>query len=313
MNKTIEIKIKKMTTKLKLFALLAILSTNLYGQEDTDALFSRLQGVVVQGIHLFNVDGISITAVIYNDEFSTENSTRALTEQFVSAQLSIENIELTASDGSLGFNYYYVSVSTEDIPNIVSNTAYYFVADAVGRLMEFAFTSINKRDVAFERHFVYLFRNGLIPDSILVRNTTMVSSFNFAGRTISLPLQLMGRWITDGRLRTFADGGMDWSVHKTLEDAQATINDRFVITSHRENAEIILDTTVDIFFEGTETTARKKVVRFTDAADAMFTLYYVAAPVRGNYVSAIMSFWTSDQINAESGLPFLLEQVMELR
>jgi hypothetical protein len=41
------------------------------------------------------------------------------------------------------------------------------------------------------------------------------------------------------------------------------------------------------------------------------TIYFVAAPVRKNYVSCVMSFWNNDQINP-SGLTPLLEQVMKL-
>jgi hypothetical protein len=42
------------------------------------------------------------------------------------------------------------------------------------------------------------------------------------------------------------------------------------------------------------------------------TIYFVAAPVRENNVSCVMSFWNNDQINS-SGLSPLLEQVMKLK
>ena len=312
---------KKLTTKFSLFILLAALSLNLYGQ-DSDALFSRLQGIVSQGMFFFDVDGINITAAIFENEFSTENKERRFAEYIERfPDLGIARTGFS-SDSSLGFENYYTFHSFIDVTGLSSNTAYHFVADADGRLVEITFGYINKRDRDFERHFVYLFRNSLIPDSILIRNTTMVSSFNFAGRTISLPLQYMGRWRRVNSLQTFADGQMDWSVHKTLEDAQETISHRFLITSHQEDTELISDTTVDVIFEGVETTARKMEFRFTGMMGAMLrnaggsdilNIYHVVAPVRGNYVSVIMSFYPSDQINQASGLPFLLEQVMELR
>ena len=48
-----------------------------------------------------------------------------------------------------------------------------------------------------------------------------------------------------------------------------------------------------------------------EGSSTILTIYYVSAPVRDNFVSCVMSFWESDQINS-SGLPFLLEQIMEL-
>jgi hypothetical protein len=40
------------------------------------------------------------------------------------------------------------------------------------------------------------------------------------------------------------------------------------------------------------------------------TIYYVAAPVRGNYVSCVLSFWNNDTIT-ENGIAPLLEEVMK--
>jgi hypothetical protein len=42
------------------------------------------------------------------------------------------------------------------------------------------------------------------------------------------------------------------------------------------------------------------------------TIYYVAAPVRENFVGCVMSFWNNDVKNTE-GLPPLLAEVMTLK
>ena len=115
-------------------------------------------------------------------------------------------------------------------------------------------------------------------------------------------------------------GQMNWSVHKDLEDASTTVNNQFVAVTSRGGGRIVSDTIVDVIFEGTETTARKVVYNFTGAKSALLkmegsnqlTSYFVSAAVRDNFVSCVMSFWGSDQINP-SGLPPLLEQVMKLK
>ena len=53
-------------------------------------------------------------------------------------------------------------------------------------------------------------------------------------------------------------------------------------------------------------------IYFTPAPNNKLTVYFVAAPIRGNFVSCVMSFWENDQINP-GRLPPLLEQVMKLK
>ena len=115
-------------------------------------------------------------------------------------------------------------------------------------------------------------------------------------------------------------GQMNWSVHKDLDDATKTVNNQFESIKARKNGKIVADTTVNVIFEGTETTAKKVIYDFTGMTSALvgmsggktLTIYFVAAPVRQNSVSCVMSFWNNDQINP-SGLAPLLEQVMKLK
>ena len=72
-----------------------------------------------------------------------------------------------------------------------------------------------------------------------------------------------------------------------------------------------------VFFnvDGIEITAQKKDADFsTKNCVSEFPQLKIKKKelTRGNFVSCVMSFWESDQINS-SGLPPLLEQVMELR
>ena len=75
-----------------------------------------------------------------------------------------------------------------------------------------------------------------------------------------------------------------------------------------------------MIFEGAEVSARKMTYDFTGITSLLLTIeggkrlniYFIVAPVRNNYVSCVMSFWDTDQIN-KSGLPPLLEKVMSLK
>lgn len=113
---------------------------------------------------------------------------------------------------------------------------------------------------------------------------------------------------------------MNWSMHKSLEDASTTVDNQFTAVTSKKGGRIVSDTIVDVTFEGVETIARKVVYNFTGGKSILLkmegsnklTIYLVSAPVRNNFVSCVMSFWESDQINP-SGLPPLLEQVMRLK
>jgi hypothetical protein len=114
-------------------------------------------------------------------------------------------------------------------------------------------------------------------------------------------------------------GQMNWSVHKNLDDAIKTVNNHFESIKARGNGKVVSDSTVNVIFEGNKTSAKRVIYDFTGVTSVLvgmsggktLTIYFVAAPVRQNYVSCVMSFWNNDQINP-SGLAPLLEQVMKL-
>ena len=298
-----------MNTKIIFFTLVIFLTGSIYGQEN-DNLFSRLQGISNRGIDWFNVDGIEITSQKLDVEFSAKNCAKKF------PQLKIKEKELITSDDLLSFKNYYVYKSQEESQNFFNNMAYYFVESPDKKLIAFTFASINKSNKEFERNFINLVCNNGIPKSIY--NSTEIDSINFAGRKI--PLGNSCRWMGVNNVQCPYYGQMNWSVHKDLEDASLTVNNQFVSISSRKGGKIVSDTTVDVIFEGVETTARRVVYSFTGAKSLLLsmegsktlTIYFVSAPVRNNFVSCVMSFWGSDQINP-SGLPPLLEQVMKLK
>jgi hypothetical protein len=279
-----------------------------YGQFDDD-VFSRLQAISNNGIDFFNVDGLEITSKRTNASFAPKN----ISKEF--KQFKIKKKELIQGDSLLGFQNYYVFKTQEEPKGYHNNISYYFVKDSNNQVVGFTFASINKTDKEFERKFISSVMNNQIPN--FVYNDLQADTIDFAGRKI--PLGANCNWMGVNNIQCRYYGQMNWSVHQNLEDARETVNNQFASMKSRKNGEVVADTTVNILFEGIETKAKKVIYDFTGVTSALvgmsggktLTIYYVASPVRDNYVSCVMSFWNNDQINP-SGLPPLLEQVMKL-
>jgi hypothetical protein len=298
-----------MNIRIIFFTLVVLWTGSISGQENEN-LFARLQGISNRGIDFFNIDGIEITTQKLDVAFSAKTCSKEF------PQFKIKVKELTTSDTILDFRNYYVYKSQEYSQNFFQNISYYFVESPDKKLIAFTFVSINKNNKEFERNFIKLVCNNSIPENIY--HSVEIDSINFAGRKI--PLGKSCRWMGINNVQCPHYGQMNWSVHKDLEDASETVNNQFVSVISRKEGKIVSDTVVNVIFEGAETTARKVVYSFSGAKSLLLkmegsnqlTIYLVSAAVRGNFVSCVMSFWESDQINP-SGLPPLLEQVMKLK
>lgn len=295
--------------KSKLILFFFLLCSLSYGQVD-DNIFSRLQAISNSDIDFFNIDGIEITSHKIYGDFTPKNISKSF------KQFKIKKNELNGGDSLLGIQNYYVFKTQEKPKGIHHNTSYYFIKSSNKSIIGFTFASINKANHEFERKFIKLVVNNQIPDSVY--NNLPLDSIDFAGRKI--PLGGSCHWMGVNNVQCRYYGQMNWSVHKDLEDARKTVNNQFQLVTSQKSGKVVVDTIVNILFEGTETTARKIIYDFTGLRSALLgmsgsktlTIYFVAAAVRDNYVSCVMSFWNNDQINP-SGLPPLLELVMKLQ
>lgn len=294
--------------KIKLQFILLLISCLSYGQ-DNDNIFTRLQAISNNGVDFFNIDGIEITSQKIDALFTPKN----ISKKF--KQLKIKENELVTGDSLLGFKNYYVFKSQEEPKGLHNNISYYFIESSDQKILGFTFASVNKTDKELERKFIKLVKDNLIPKSVY--NDIQIDSIDFAGRKI--PLGGSCHWMGINNVQCHYYGQMNWSVHKDYDDALKTVNNQFESIKARNNGKIIADTIVNVTFEGTKTTAKRVVYDFTGVTSALIgmsggktlTIYFVAAPVRQNYVSCVMSFWNNDQINP-SGLAPLLERVMRL-
>jgi hypothetical protein len=297
----------------KRFLILAIVFSSLiltsFGQGN-DSLFSRLQGISNNGTDFFNVDGIEITSQSINSEFST----KAIAKKF--NKYSIKKDDLNRTDSSIPYQNYYVSKSEKISPGTVQQTSYYFIENQRKEISAITFTSVNKIDRAFEREFITLIMNDQIPKSVY--NSLVIDSINFAGRKIALGKSC--NWMGINNVQCPYYGQMNWSVHKTLDDASRSATNQYEIIKSKRGTKIISEEFIDVIFEGTEVKSRKLILDLKGVKSLLagmsggktLTVYFVASPAKQYFLSCVMSHWNNDSVNP-SGLPALLEEVMKLK
>ena len=280
-----------------------------FGQGDND-LFSRLSGLKTEGADFYDIDGIQITCRPVDAEFTRKNVVKKY------KALSLKERDLLASDSTLQFRNFHGLRSAKNSDGLVYNSSFYFLETPDKKIMGIIYTSVNKVDTVFERNFIKLLMAGAIPQSIYSSYANM-DSVNFAGRKITL-----GKgcgWRAMNNIQCPSHGQMNWSVHKDLEGATAAVDNQYQTIKSEKAIRILTEATVPVIFEGARVSAKKVVYDITGVASALagmsggktLTVYMVAAPVRNNYVSCVMSFWNNDVINA-SGLPSLLDAIMQL-
>lgn len=290
-----------------LFCLL--MSSSVFGQPD-EALFSRLQGLFSNKTEFYNVDGFEISSQKFDLEFSKKN----ILKNF--RKYGIKEADLNAPDSLLKFDNWYVAKVSEEVKGVLVNASYYFIENTDRKLTGISFSAMNKSDQDFERSFVNLIKNNAIPNSVF--NSLDLDSLNFAGRKVAVGEDC--RYMGVNNVQCPSNGQMSWSVHKTQEDAVQTVNAHWKTIREQKGGKALSDTTVNVIFEGKETTAKKMIYGFKglnsllikmDGAKTL-TVYAVACPAKNNFVSCVMSFWNTDNVN-RNGLPRLLEKVMTLK
>jgi len=300
--------ITTISMKLKLIIILSCAFFTVAAQDDS-TLFSRIQAISNSGIDFFNVDGIEITSQNIVGGFNQKN----IAKKF--KKYSIKESDLFEADSTLGIPNYVVSKKEEIGAGVIQYTSYYFVGRPEGS-KAVTFASVNKNDKSLERLFMRRLIDNQIPKEIYT--PLKADSINFAGRAITLGGTC--RWMGVGNVQCPSNGQMNWSVHKTLEDAAFSVESQYKTIQAKKQGKIISEEMVDVIFEGAAVKARRAVFDFKGVTSAIvgmsggktLTIYFVAAPVREHFVSCVMSFWNNDNITA-NGLAPLLEKVMKLQ
>lgn len=279
------------------------------GSAQNEELFSRLNAIYNSGTIFYNVDGIDFTSQIISSEFNDKNLKKAY------RKYKINKNSIKETDKELNFENYKV-VKREQLDNNLSSVnVNYFVKDKDNRISIFWFGYYNKSNSEFERKIIELILNDEIPKRCF--SSLKTDKINFAGREVELGGNC--NWMNINNIQCPYNGQMNWSVHKTKESADLSIQNQLKATKTKNGGKVELEEDIEIIFEGVPTIAKKVFYDFTGVTSLLasmsggknLTIYYVSEKIRDNYISCILSFWNNDNINS-SGLTPLLEEVMTI-
>lgn len=301
--------------KIKLIVI-GLLFLQLPGLGQTDNVLERLRGLSQNGIDFYNIDGVTVTSRVESKKLTTANIFD-LYKEFVISESSITN-----SDKQLKVpNYVYERTDTAAC-GVVQYTTYYFIENPDGTFTTTSYGSADKNDKELQRRMNMLIMEKKIPQAAFGK--MYFNTIDFAGRNIELGTYAC-RWANVNSVQWMYHGQMNWTIHKDFADAEQQTKVQYLTTKEqrdKEGMEDVSDEMINVVFEGIPTKARKiisqikgdnlELLKSSGSGDTeSLTIYYVTVPLRGNYVSCVMSHWNNDFIE-ESGLPALLEKVMKL-
>lgn len=295
---------------MKIFNLLFVLFFSFYFSQENN-IFERVSALNNNGKIWYNLDGYSVTSEVHNNTFDE----RGLKKVFKKHQIS--DTDPKTKNDKINFNNLFVTKQQKISDQNFQTNNYYFVENQNKTITVIWFIKNGKTDKETEEKLVNAIVENKIPEDRYV--PMKISSIDFAGKKIELGNTCY--WTFLNTVQCPYLGEINWSVHRTLEDAKEAIENQLNITKSKKGGKIISEEMVDIELEGVSTKAKKVVYDFSGISSVLagmsggksLTIYYVAENVRNKNVSCVMSFWNNDQINPETKLPPLLEKLMVLK
>lgn len=295
-----------MLNKISILILLVVCQISFAQNEE---LFNRLRAIENSGLTFYNVDGIDFSKQTIYSDFNDKNLTKAY------RKYKIKRKDLKETDKELNFENYKVIKREEFDNGLVSVSVNYFVKNKDNLISVFWFGYYDKSNPEFERKMIDLILNDAIPKTCF--SSIKTDNIDFGGREIELGGNC--NWMNINNIQCPYYGQMNWSVHKTKESADLSIQNQLKATKVKNGGKVVSEEEVDIIFEDIPTKAKKVYYDFTGVTSLLasmsggknLTIYYISEKVRDNYVSCVLSFWNNDNINP-SGLPPLLEEVMRI-
>ncbi len=295
----------------KLLFLFFTLSFSISFAQSND-IFERLSALVDNNDNTwYNIDGYSVKDE--NTKYPFDE--KGLKKAYKKYQISDTNVKI--KDQNIKTNNLFITKQEKIIDNHNQTTNYYFIENSTKNIRVISFVKNGKIDRSMEVELVNL----IIEDKVPIENyfPMQIASINFAGKQIKLSSECY--WTFLNSVQCPYKGQMNWSIHKTLDDAKDAIEKQYAITVDKKGTKVLSEETVDVEFEGVTTKAKKILLKPTGVNSLLastsggkdLTVYYVAANIRDKNVSCVMSFWNNDDINPNTQLPPLLDQIMTLK
>jgi hypothetical protein len=284
-------------------------TSNLFAQESK--ILDRLVALDNNGKIWYNIDGYSITSESFNYNFDEKGLKKVYKKH------SIKEEDLKTKDDSIKSNNIVVRKFEKLNDKITQRNSYYFIENNEKKIIVIWFAKTSLEDLKMQRELTNLIVENKIPKSNFVSMQT--NKINFGNRQIELANSCYWTFLNTVQCPYF--GEMNWSVHKTAEDAKESIENQLEITKLGKGGKVLTEEFVNIEFENVQTVAKKVIYDIKGVNSLLvgmsggktLTIYYVAEKVRENYMSCVLSFWNNDEINPETKLPPLLEKVMKLK
>lgn len=291
----------------KFLFLLLLISFQAHSQEDT--FFENFQAIKNGQAIFYNVRGTTITTETYSYRFNEKGLKRVFRKYKFNFKKARKLV-----DKKLGIEHCYIKNDEQIVGDYKSYSTVFFVKneDFISVLF---FSGVKDIEPSFYRTFIKRFLENKIPKEIYV--APKIDSIQFVERFIRLGPAC--QWMGVRNVQCPYNGQMDWTLHKSLEDAKKFNKIREEVSTFKRKLKLISRDSVDVVFEGKKTRAIKIVydikgfqsflVNISSGAKNLI-VYYIAETIRGKHVSCILSHWDNDRLQA-NGLPALLGEVME--
>jgi hypothetical protein len=177
------------------------------------------------------------------------------------------------------------------------------------KVVRFRYNTGKVANLILEASVVHTMLLGLIPERIFGKPDE--NQVYFVGRYVKMDRG----WELDfpNRLICGPSGQMNWDVLATQAEAQANLLEQLQ-TNQKGPLKTLAKDSVNVAFEGVPVRALKVTYEVSTAhpdKPATFSnliVYYVAAPVRGRWVSCVLSYFEVQTTDGQ--LPWLLQQFM---
>lgn len=287
---------------------LILTSSLCFSQEN---IFDRLTALDNNNKIWYNIDGYSITSETFNNSFDEKGLKKVFKKH------NISETDTKSKEPKVNYNNLFITKKQKVIGDIYQTDNFYFVENSNKTTTVIWFIKNGKTDKDTEVELVNKIMENNIPIEVFV--PMQINSINFVGRKIEFGNSCY--WTALNTIQCPYFGAMNWSIHKTLQDAQESIDNQLNVTKSRNGGKVVSEEFVSVDFEGVTTKAKKVVFQLSGVTSVLagmsggksLVIYYVAENVRNKNISCVMSFWNNDQINPETKLTPLLEKLMKLK
>jgi len=206
-----------------------------------------------------------------------------------------------------------ISYTSDKLDTISLSFSRYIVPNTDSYVYDINMLRYDTMDSILEKEIVYsIIKNGIKDSLFLTPGPNMIE---FAGRVIQIKNNF--KWMAPDNIYCPSFGQMNWSVHSSIDKAMRARDLQIINNSDSKLAEILKKDTVAVVFEGSTMQALRITYKakepriFWGKGSKILLVYYIVAPVRGRFVTCVLSHYDDQLVNGN--VPPPLDNVMSLK